>query len=448
MTNIEAAISESTEKDLASEYLGASAILIVDSNSSSRVSLMNTLIQLGAKRHQMFPVGTMEEAHAEIKRTKPKAIFCDFMIGKESGLDLIQEYRQEYRQAQPQGSAPAADDRIFVLVTSNGSQSAVARAAEEDVDTFIIKPYTLNTFRKSLNDAIKAKLEPSEYMVRIQKGKEDLAAGSIDQALEKFAEAKKLDSKPSLACFYLGQSEAIKAMLDDAREDYREGLSHNKIHYKCLVGLFEIFIKQNKHEEAYSVIKRLAQYFPANPKRLATVLRLAIVTNNYDDIEGYYRIFTQLDQRTDELIRYICSALAVTGKYYLSTGVRSRAIELFDKVAVSCAGRIQFMRYAVETMVQYECGKEASGFLKKFPPETRGKPDYLIAELLVDGLTKPSGVVIQKARDLIKNGIEQPVIYRTLIRHSAMSGLIDSAENLAQAAIKKWPAHANDFALP
>jgi CheY-like chemotaxis protein len=426
-----------TEKDWVAEYLAAHQILVVDANSSARTSLTATLVQMGANRHQMALVGSVEEARSEIKRIKPRLVFCDFIVGKESGLDLIKEQRKEY--------GPDANQCVFVLVTANGSQSAVARAAEEDVDTFIIKPYTMNTFRASLNEAIKNKLNPSEYLKIIAVGKQEMTDGAIEQALDKFESAKKLAEKPTLACFYAGQAELLKAALDEADASYREGLNHNKIHYKCLVGLFDLLMQQQKHKDAYEVVKKLAQYFPANPKRLASVLRLAIMTNHYNDIEGYYRIFTQIDQRTDELVRYTCSALSVTGKYFLKQNTRSRGIDLFEKVATSCAGRIQYMRYAVETMVNYGCQEEAERYLNRFPPELRGTKHYLISSLMVACASRPTGEVIQQARNLIQNGLDEAIVYQVLIAQSAKGGLKDEAEHLAQIAAKKWPAEAGNF---
>jgi DNA-binding NarL/FixJ family response regulator len=419
------------------DFMGANDILVVDPVSSARVSLTGTLVQMGAKRNRMSLVGTLEEARAVIQRLKPKVIFCEYMVGKESGLDLIQEQKLAYGNQ--------AKDCFFVLVTSNGSQSAVARAAEEDVDTFVIKPYTIKTFRHSLNEALKGKLDPSDYARTIEQGKTYLKEGANAEAELQFKQAQKQSATPTLACFYLGQTALIKEALAEATDDYRQGLSYNKIHYKCLIGLFDLQMKQNKHTEAYDVVKKIAQYFPANPKRLASVLRLAIMTKNYDDIEGYYRIFTQLDVRSDELTRYICSALSVTAKHYLTRSTRSRAIELFDKVAISCAGRIQFMRYAVETMVAFDCQKDALDYMKKFPPELRGKPDYLIASLTAEGATRPSGEMIQKARDIIAKDIEEPCVYLVLIYHLGKGGLKDAAEHTASEASKKWPKQAEEF---
>ena len=189
----------------------------------------------------------------------------------------------------------ALKDSLFVLVTGNTSQTAVARAAEEDVDAYIIKPFTAGVFRASLIRAAVLKTDPPEYLKIIERGKTQLQDGHLDDALKTFDHCKTLDSSPTLACFYAGQSHELKQAADTAKGNYLKGLEYNKIHYKCLVGLYENLMTRKLHVDAYSVIKKLSQYFPANPQRMTAVLRLAIVTSSYEDVERYYRIFTTID---------------------------------------------------------------------------------------------------------------------------------------------------------
>src|SRR5206468_1891405 len=106
------------------------------------------------------------------------------------------------------------------------------------VDTFIIKPYTLETLKRTLTTAAIAKLYPNEYVRTIEAGKALLFKGEVDAALTEFNKATKLDPKPALAYFYKGQAEQLKSAVEDASKDYKQGLNYNKIHYKCLIGLY------------------------------------------------------------------------------------------------------------------------------------------------------------------------------------------------------------------
>lgn len=75
---------------------------------------------------------------------------------------------------------------LSILITANSSQSAVrARAAgKKDVDSFIIKPYTLESLERALLNAAIQKISPSEYVMRIEEGKELMLQGKLVEAKE------------------------------------------------------------------------------------------------------------------------------------------------------------------------------------------------------------------------------------------------------------------------
>jgi CheY-like chemotaxis protein len=423
------------EKDLTLEaftkYLTENTLLVADTHSASRTRLVATLVQLGAKRTSIVTAGSYVEAEAETTRVKPRIVVCDYELGPRSGLDLLMDQRKV---------RPDSRECLFALVTGNTSQAAVARAAEEDVDTFILKPYTIDSIKKTLMQTCIAKICPSDYIKLIEAGKDHLQGGRLDEAEAQFETAMAKSPSPTLACFYLGQVEAIREAIAQASDSYQKGLTFNKIHFKCLVGLYEILMNQKRYAEAYEAVKRIAKYFPANPKRLASVLRLAISTSNFDDIESYYRLFSLLDDRSDELVNYMCSAMVVTGKHYLKQKVKSRAIEVLEKGVVTAAGRTKFIRYAIETLVEAKMVKEASGFLKRFPADTRTKEDYLTADLVVIYGEDDMGGTIKKGTALLKAGVKNITIFKTLIEASLKSGHHDWAEGFVGQAIQAWPA--------
>ncbi len=433
------AIPASAASQLAlKDYLSQNFILIVDPVSSARVNLAATLTKLGGIRHHMALVGTIQEAREIIEKEKPKIIFSDFDLGTESGLDLIQSQKSQYLNE-------GIRDTVFVLVTANASQSTVARAAEEDVDTFVIKPYTINSLRNSLSQAIDVKVNPSDYLKLIEAGKEKLFQGHFDEAISHFLVAMTKHSQPTLACFYLGQTEMMKSALASAHEKFDEGLSYNKIHYKCLVGLYDLLSLQKKYSEAYDVVKRIATYFPANPQRLASVLRLAIITENFQDMEGYYRVFLKLDSRSEEVVKCMCSALVVTGKYYLRNKIRSRAMQVFESAALSAGGRTKFLLYTVETLVDFKMKEESFQYSERISLISPGSLDSWASRFLVSTLMDSLVDSIQLGRSAIKAGVAVPSVYEKLIIQSMKAGHTDAAEDLFQSALRQWPNQFKNF---
>lgn len=429
-----------SESQMLADYLASNHILIVDTVSTARVSLATNLARLGASRQKMSLVGSIQEAREEISKFKPKIIFTDYTIGDYYGFDLIQDQKQQYMAEQVK-----VTDCMFVLVTANASQSAVARSAEEDVDTFVIKPYTFDLLRFSLTQAVKTKLKPSRYLQLIEAGKDQLNKKEVEKALAIFAEAKGEHKEPTLACFYYGFAEFMKDSIHNAKASYNEGLSYNKLHYKCLIGLYELLHQEGKYKDAYEVIKKVAEYFPANSKRLGPVLRLAIMTENYEDIVNYYGIFKHIPERTEELVKYMCSALVVAGKYFLIHRKHSQGIECFDNAVVTAAGRAQFYLYIVENLVKQNLLPDGKRYLERLEKISPGSPEFRAGQFIISTLESDVGLSIHLGRSCIKEGVEFPSVYEKLIAQSVKAGYKDSAEELFQKAIEKWPNLRNSF---
>ena len=419
------------EKDnLFKEYLKKSKVLIVDPSSTARISVARMLIEMGSSTLLISYASDFKEADSEISLKSPALVICEYHLGKEYGLDLLQKKREEKQNTK---------DSIFVLLSGNSSQAAVARAAEEDVDCFILKPFTVNRFKSTLVEAAIAKIFPSEYVRKIEEGKDLLFSGEVDKSIACFNQAVTLNPEPTLACFYLGQAQLFKESFNQARSSFEKGLIINKIHYKCLTGLYDLLFKQAKYQDAYLVVKRLAKYFPANPKRLTSVLRLAILTNNFEDINSYYETFTHLDDRNDELLKYICSALITCGKHFISDGNKERALELFSKAAVSSAGRSKYIRFIVEIFIEFEFYRDAAIFLAKYPGDSQATADYSVMKLIISNGLDPIPKVIKSCKDLIQSGVKDIAVYKIIITRTLESGLQSAAETYFDEAKKIYP---------
>lgn len=228
----------STE-ELLKKYLSTNKILIADGSKMSRDAVFRIICELGAHALNVNRVETYEEAFNDIKDRKPSIVLSEFDLGKRTGLELMQSLREQ---------VPDSKKSLFVLITGNASQSTVAQAAEEDVDTFVLKPFSATSLRAILVKAIILKISPPGYLKEIEKGKTLLFETKLDEAKAAFDAAVALDPKPALAHFYLGQVELMREALDKASGSYKKGLDCNKIHYKCLVGLYELLMKQKNYD--------------------------------------------------------------------------------------------------------------------------------------------------------------------------------------------------------
>lgn len=433
-----APLSPEKEAELFEKFLQGRKILIADSNAAARSSLFNLLKEMGAKSSQLSLANTYQAAEQQIAELKPHVVIAEYEFGRDCGLELLRNQREQRPKE--------LKECIFVVVTSNTSQSAAARALEEDIDAYIIKPYTLEFVRRTLIKAALMKIKPPEYFAVIDQGKEALEGGRFDEAEELFNKATTLDNTPSLAYYYLGQLKFIREVMAQAQSSYMKGLKFNNIHYKCLVGMYELMMKQERHTDAYDIVKKIAKYFPANPKRLSEVMRLAIVNGAYEDIESYYKMFTSLEQRNVMLVRYVTAAMVICGKYYLGLGKsEGKAVDVLQKAAATSGNSPRILAEIVPMLLEHKLAEEAERFLQKFPPETRKGPEYLVMEMLVlEGKTSAS-LAISRGRELLAQGIKDPRLYEIMIRKSKEAGLDSAVEDLVRDATSAFPEKKTAF---
>jgi CheY-like chemotaxis protein len=383
-------MSKDDKKTVFKAFIEKHDILVVDKNPTSRSRLIKIMSDLGSKRHMIHSVGTFKEAIDIINEKNIGVVLSDYFIGGGSGFDLFKLAREKN----------PAKKICLILVTSDLNQSTVAKAAEEDVDSYVIKPFTVESIQENLVNTIADKVKPSKYIVTIEEGKELIAQGKYDEAIAKLQEALPMSKKPALAMFYIGQAEFLKQITDQAQGSYKKGLSYNNIHFKCLSGLFDLLMSRNQYVEAYDVVKKVAKYFPASPDRLQQVIRLAVQTNNFKDMHSYYELFTSLDERSNATINYIGAGLYVSGKYFMLNNAKDEALKLFEAIGVSCSIFTKYPRAIITVLVENNLVNEAEKFLSRFDPASRSEIDYLISDYLVDSIK------FNDPNRLVKSGLE------------------------------------------
>lgn len=422
-------------KEVFKIFIEKNDVLIVDKNPSSRNRLLKIMADLGYKRNKIHSVGSITECEEILETKQIGIVLSEYLIGGGSGFDLFKLIRSK-PQSNPKMS--------LILVTSNMSQSAVAKAAEEDVDSFVIKPFTLQSINETLVATVAEKVQPPKYILAIEKGKSLIAAGQYDDAIKLLTVAKKMHKAPALALFYIGQAEYLQSLQGKAQDTYQQGLALNEIHYKCLIGLFELLKQGNNNKEAYAVMKKVTTYFPANSDRLMQAIRLAVVTNSFPDMLDFYQIFTELEDRSETLIKFIGAGLYVSGKFSIQKKNTEAALKCFEGIAVSCSSFTICLRSVVTVLAQNSHGEEAEKFLMRFPADQKSSEDYLISDYLVTSVRITDlNVVVKEGLALFNKNVRDYDCLMVMI--NAMKKLGYSDEKIApyQAeADKSLPAQA------
>lgn len=411
-------------------------VLIADANGPSRGTIAGILTKMGLPGAQLSMAEDLVKAEAFMEELTPSLVVADFDLGDGSGLDLFRSQREKN---------PFFRDSIFFLITSNSEQHSAARAAEEEVDVFLMKPFTTEAFQAALQNALQIKQEPSEYQNLIERGKGELSQGKVDEALATFQAAKSKNALPSLACAYVGIAHLQKGDLELAEGSYLQGLEYNEYHFRCLTGLYEVLVRQKRQADAYLPLSKRLKKFPWTPQELITGIKLALMTRNFDDLEQYYAMFTKSVRRDEELARVLCAAFLTCGKVFIQKRNLQKGLPLLQKAALLAGTKTSVLKDIVIVLGEAGYGDKCDEFLTRFPPSAQKEADFAIASFVRFDATATAVKSIEKGREVLAKGFHDPAVYLILLRRSKEANLAQVVDQLAHDATRRFPEQKAQF---
>ncbi len=431
------------QTDLAAKivkYLEENKILLVDRSSSGRAATAKVLVEMGAKTYNILLAGSYAAAESEMKAHLPRLIISDYRLNEKNILALVNGYKLD----------PVMNrECILILVTSNALESSIAEAAEEDVDAYLVKPIAGPALKKYLVAAIVRKLQPTSFMELIYKGKAAALEKNYDTALATFLEASLLPENPSLAFSLAGQIEVARRQWDKAEKYFAQGLEKKKAHFKCLSGIFDIYVSQKKFAEAFEIGTQLAEEFPLSSARLESMLHLVVHNRNFDHVFDFYERYEALDTKSASLDKCMAAVLVLTGKSFCTRNQVANAKLAFERSLLVSNKNIAIFREVIVSLVENKMLEEASYFLNHFQinGEAGSKEDTLLRTLrfLISNQTETVSQVIEYGRKLIAEEVFDPMIFEVMIQRANEAKLKAYAETLVFDAIRRWPELKHRF---
>lgn len=370
------------------KYFSEQRILIADDSSISRISIARGLTELGATSSIISLAESFDAAQGFISSQSFTIVITEFDLGSHNGIELINAVRRK---------TPGA---LTAMITKNQSEAAAAVAAENDIDLFIRKPFSMDVLQKTFSEVIADRTDTS-------------GATGPDRAL----------------------NQAIEAL--QRSKDYKR--IYDRVGYRALIQLYDSLMREGNKSDAYLVLRRLVTTFPLHPERLSMILRLAIETRNWDDVDNYYSLFLGADAKSDELIRHVYAALVSSGKAALASGMIDAAMKRFKWASLASGKKSAVLREIALSLANAGRFEEADSFLAVYPQHERQFAEYLTLDYFIMSKSQPLHLVLQRGRELLKNGHEHPVIYEILINACKGAGHHAEAESLAMDAARRCP---------
>lgn len=405
-------------------------VVILDKSVAVRKAIELCLIKLGILSENICSVSRFHDALAYLNIQRAKFVFTEFQIGDRFGLELIQEM---------DNIGILINERAFFMVTANSADSTVAEAAEEDVDGYVVKPFSIDSLESQIIRVLEEKLNPSPYLAEINNARKLIDANDPTNAIIPLKRALGLAKKTSLVCFYLGQCYEMLGDNQEALKYYRDGLQQHPGHYKCSIGEFETLDKLGKHDDAYEVVAKVLKNYPLTPQRLGKVFILAIMTKHFIDIGQYYEIFLRIERRTEELVKIVTAGLYACGKYFCSIKKFEEAVGMFKKTCISSGRNPEYIKKVIETLMHYKRGDLTSDFLLMYLPEYQSTDTWKALDFQIYCLNNPADRCIQKGRKLITDGIKDVSIFVETAKLLVAQNKKNHAENIVYTGIERCP---------
>ncbi len=411
-------------------YLANTKCLLVEPSSAFIANISSSLISLGAKKDKIYTALRMEDALEIIECHKPTLIITEHQIGDKFGLDLIDKVDQLVGE----------QNRIAILATRNADITSVAEAAEEQIDAYILKPFSLGDFQKKLQDTILNKTKPSNYMSHIQSGKALLLNGELENASNKFNEAKKLHPKPSLAFYYCGLIQQKFEKKEQAIDEFKQGLALTPLHYRCLTAYFDALFQQQNFKVAYELIKPLRIHYPISSKRLGQIMICSIYCQHIEDMPEYFKLFSQIKNRTTDLIKVATASFKTAGKTMLKENQPEKALMYFEMGAISAQLDPEYLDGVVRDLLKARQPGPATELFKKYPRQSQSTDRYKMLGFLLECQTLAPVQVLDRGKKvmlLLEKG--EPDFYRELVRIAKSLGKEMAAEDIINKAVTHFP---------
>ncbi len=431
---------ESGDVSKCQAFLKDKKVLIVDPSPAIRSSVARAITDLGARSHHISLALDYKTALSEIKKQAPSVVISDYKIDDKNGLNVFQQAKK-ISQSQPESK-----DILFGLITASSSESSIAQAVEEDVDFYILKPFTTLLLKNRLMDVFSSKSAPNPYQLLMSQGKSFLAARDLNEAEIKFKSAVSLSEKPCLPFFYLGKVNEIKQNLKDAEEYYRQGLTFNEYHYQCMLGLQQLYTKQSRESEAYAIGKKLSHIFPINTGTQISMMKLMNYTKNYEDIDHFYELYVETEERPAELSRAMYASLVISGIYFLSIKNEKKAYDLFRQAILASQWDLKIIRRIIDSFIKYNEPALGRELLDSLPDEVKLDATWRLLDFEIYSLLSQSSfAIIEKGRELIRNGVHNLKLYDIIIQKALEAKSKRVAEALAYEAYQAYPDHQERF---
>ncbi len=383
MSTVDTQITELSTKISNLKYL------ILDPKNTIKETTLNTLANLGVHEDNIFNASTIEESLKFLLTTRPSYLACFIEPNDKDIFKLIDEHKKLY---------PNNFDRFFLAFSHNKSIYTFAQALEEDIDDYIVEPYTQSKLLQKIQKTIKNKSFPTQYQFILNEIKAKIETKDYTGAKGLTTVACALHPRPSMVYYYNARINMLENNHDQAIKDAISGLKFNKEHYRCLMILHDLYFKTKNFDNAYKVLRKVFQTFPLSMLRIYDMFKLAIFSSEFEELEKYCTKILGEETVNMDIIRFCTAGLAICAYNSLKQDDEVIGVQHLNKALKYSQNDPKILRNIFKMFVQFGLYNNSESTYAKFSLEGQKTLEFKICAYLREIKTnKPIDMLIDEA---------------------------------------------------
>lgn len=294
------------------EFLGESAILVVEPAANYRASIKQFLTNLKARNIKMC--SSSAEAKREMLTTKVGLFIVEWKLAEQNGIQFCRELRQERHIL----GVP------FLLLSVENLRSDVILASEVGITGYLLKPFSYEDFCDQIAHIVKTKHHKTSADELLEKGDELLVAGKFVEAENYFKSA--IEENPSSARALCGLAKVAKATDRDrdALKLLQKAVEINPDYIEAYREFVRIYQDTGDLEGLIKAAAVMHSMSPDNPKYTLILAAAYLGLNQLDSSEQFFSITVRLSPQLAEAYRGL-------GNVYIAKQDYERAMKNYQK---------------------------------------------------------------------------------------------------------------------
>lgn len=322
--------------------------------------VLHTLDNIGVSPSNISIAKSMEESISILRDKKPHYLACYINPKDTDVFAIIDEHKK---------IIPNSLERYFLAFSEGRALYTFAQALEEDIDGYIIEPFSQSKVLTKLNTSLASKVSPSSYKKGLIKVKDLIGQKDLSNARILCRSIMFLHPRPAMAYFYLAKIEEALGSPDLAIKEVINGLKLNKEHYHCLIYLHELYFQKKDFDRAYRVLKKVLETFPLSMHRMFDVFRSGISSGHFDEIQIYCLKLLKEEGHELPIIRFCCAGLIVCAMNTLGHKSENNGIALLKQTLKYSKSDPRILKNIFMSYYRFGLHKNANKILDIFKKE-------------------------------------------------------------------------------